>query len=74
MTDQTLAQRLAAEILAEVGEGQMGECYAALPDLIHDLHEPYASMSQAEREALVQAVAETDTLGGEGYVYDYPVH
>lgn len=73
MTTETLADRLAAEILATVGD-DMCELYAALPDLLHDVYEPYQSMSRAERRALVQAVAETDALGGEGYVYSYPVH
>jgi hypothetical protein len=61
---------IADEILTEVGE-QMGELYAALPDLIWDHCEAYQRMDHAARVASVQAVAEV--LGGSGYVYTYPI-
>lgn len=64
------AEQVADSITGEVGE-QMGELFAALPDLIHDHAEEYAGMSQADRVASVQAVAEV--FGGVGYVYGYPV-
>lgn len=59
-------EAIAEDILADVGS-QMGELYAALPDLIHDHYEPYQRMSTEEKRALVQAVAEV--IGGEGYDY-----
>lgn len=64
------AERIAEAILAEVGD-QMGELYAALPELIQDHHEPYRNMTHDERAVFVQAVAEQ--IGGEGYEYGYPV-
>jgi hypothetical protein len=65
-----LAGEIADRILADVGD-QMGEMYAALPDLISDRYGPYQDMDLGQRKAFVQAVAEE--IGGEGYVFDYPV-
>lgn len=73
MADQLTAtevEDLANAILDEVGD-QMGELYAALPDLIWERSEAYQRMNHAGRVATVQAVAEV--IGGEGYVYTYPV-
>lgn len=64
------AEQVAQAILADVGD-QMGEMYAVLPDLISDRYRPYQEMDLGQRKAFVQAVAEE--IGGEGYVFDYPV-
>jgi hypothetical protein len=68
-----VAKALAAQVVKTLGEDQIGDSYDAIPDVLWHIYPPYRTFDQAHRWALVQRVTEQEELGGEGYVYRYPV-